>query len=99
MRQDVRRTLVTYDVVDDRRRARLAKALGTFGDRVQYSVFVVDAAPVRIGRMRRRISELIEPAQDSVLICDLGLVSTLDSVRFSYVGRQRHITSAPDFII
>lgn len=99
MRQDVRRTLVAYDVVDDRRRTRLAKALEAYGDRVQYSVFVIDAEPVRIGRMRRRIGELIDPAVDSVLVCDLGLMSTLDHVRFSYLGQCRHITSLPDFIV
>lgn len=43
-----RRTLIAYDVPDDARRLRMAKAALQYGDRVQYSVFVV-ALCVRLG--------------------------------------------------
>lgn len=33
--------LVAYDVVDDKRRGKVAKALGRLGRRVQYSVFLL----------------------------------------------------------
>lgn len=52
MRDDVRRVLVAYDVPSDRRRTRVAKKLLQYGDRIQYSVFVVDAAPAKLLRMR-----------------------------------------------
>ena len=52
MRDDVRRVLVAYDVPSDRRRTRVAKTLLKYGDRIQYSVFVVDAAPAKLLRMR-----------------------------------------------
>jgi CRISPR-associated protein Cas2 len=45
-RNDVRRFLVAYDIPSDRRRERLAKCLERHGDRVQYSVFVIDASPL-----------------------------------------------------
>mgnify|MGYP002748130839 FL=1 len=41
-RDDTRRTLIAYDIPDDKRRGRIAKLLLTYGDRIQYSVFIVD---------------------------------------------------------
>ena len=52
MRDDVRRVLVAYDVPSDRRRGRVAKTLLKYGDRIQYSVFVVDSAPAKLMRLR-----------------------------------------------
>ncbi|QQM67423.1 CRISPR-associated endonuclease Cas2 [Actinomyces weissii] len=92
MRDDVRRALVAYDVPSDRRRTRVAKKLLNYGDRIQYSVFVVDAAPAKIIRMRDELDALIDPEEDSILICDVGLLSSVDDKRFSYVGLTRTIT-------
>lgn len=92
MRDDVRRALVAYDVPSDRRRTRVAKKLLNYGDRIQYSVFVVDAAPAKIIRMRDDLDALIDPEEDSILICDVGLLSSVDDKRFSYVGLTRTIT-------
>lgn len=91
-RDDVRRTLIAYDVPDDRRRTRLAKALSTFGDRVQYSVFVVDISPAKLIKLRAEMAEIIASKEDSVMICDLGRVAELNEKRFSYLGVERPIT-------
>jgi CRISPR-associated endoribonuclease cas2 len=92
MRDDVRRILVAYDVPSDRRRTRVAKKLLKYGDRIQYSVFVVDAAPAKIMRMRGELEEILKVDEDSVLLCDVGLLSSVDAQRFSYVGLTRTIT-------
>lgn len=92
MRDDVRRVLVAYDVPPDRRRSRVAKKLLKYGDRIQYSVFVVDAAPAKLMRMRGELDDVIDPEEDSVLLCDVGLLSSVDAQRFSYVGLTRTIT-------
>ncbi|BBX73995.1 CRISPR-associated endonuclease Cas2 [Mycobacterium shinjukuense] len=95
-RSDARRFLIAYDIPDDRRRDRLAKRLERHGDRVQYSVFVVDASPARIARLKNEISTIIVTALDSVLLCDLGLVQNVDHGRFAFIGRSRPImTSGP----
>lgn len=99
MRADVRRHLIAYDVPDDSRRFRLANALCAYGDRVQYSVFVVDATPVRLARIRRRLEELMDVTLDSVLICDLGLREGVEEQRYICLGRQRPITDNTSFII
>lgn len=92
MRDDVRRVLVAYDIPSDRRRTRVAKKLSSYGDRIQYSVFVVDAAPAKLLRMREELNELVDPETDSILMCDVGLLATVDEKRFSYVGLTRTIT-------
>ncbi|WP_197719443.1 CRISPR-associated endonuclease Cas2 [Actinomyces howellii] len=92
MRDDVRRVLVAYDVPSDRRRARVAKCLLKYGDRIQYSVFVVDASPAKLLRLRGELDGLVDPEEDSILLCDVGLLSSVDAARFSYVGLTRTIT-------
>lgn len=99
MRTDIRRHLVAYDSPDDQRRLRIANALNAYGDRVQYSVFIVDASPIRLARMRRRIEELLDPTEDSVLICDLGLRQGVESSRYICLGRQRPVTTGDSFIV
>ncbi|WP_128772449.1 CRISPR-associated endonuclease Cas2 [Actinomyces oricola] len=92
MRDDVRRVLVAYDIPSDRRRTRVSKKLSQYGDRIQYSVFIVDAAPARLLRLRGELNAIVDPDADSILLCDLGLLSTVDERRFSYVGLTRTIT-------
>lgn len=98
-RQDVRRTLIAYDITDDRRRTRLAKLISEYGDRVQYSVFVVDATPGQLVRMRARISQVINHSVDSLLLCDLGPVATLSGHQFEFEGRQRPVTESDSFVV
>lgn len=91
-RDDKRRNLVAYDVPDDRRRTRLANCLLTYGDRIQYSVFVADVSPSSLIRLQDHIREIIDPSEDSVLFCDLGRVSELNESRFNFLGLERDIT-------
>lgn len=92
MRADTRRTLIAYDVPNDRRRTRLAKVLEGYGDRVQFSVFVVDCSPARMRRLKDAVSDVILNAEDSVLFCDLGLTKQVEDTRFTYIGQSREIT-------
>jgi CRISPR-associated protein Cas2 len=87
-----RRYLIAYDVADDRRRARVSTKLSSYGDRLQYSVFIVDGRPAKVVRLRSALARLIDQATDSVIICDLGLL-TLDRDRqFDVIGRRRPLT-------
>lgn len=87
-----RRYLVAYDVVDDRRRTRVARKLSGYGDRVQYSVFVVDARPAKLVRLRGQLFRLIDQSLDSILICDIGLATGDLDRRFEVIGRRRPLT-------
>lgn len=98
-REDSRRTLIAYDIVDDRRRARVAKCLERHGDRVQYSVFVVDAAPARLIRLTVELRRLVDERVDSLLLCDLGPISALDGRQFRFIGMSRHTTEHRTVVI
>lgn len=91
-RDDVRRTLIAYDLPDDRRRTKLAKILEKYGDRLQFSVFVVDISPARLLRLKDEIANVLELSADSVLFCDIGRIADLDDDRFSFLGQSREPT-------
>ena len=83
------RLLVAYDIVDDRRRSSLANVLSRHGDRVQYSVFVVDARSARRVRLESEISDIIDRRVDSVLICDIGPAHDIPPSRLTLMGVRR----------
>ena len=58
--------LVCYDIPDDRRRKKVAKALAGLGRRVQYSVFLVHRAGS--AEIAATLSPLLRPAEDDVRI-------------------------------
>lgn len=89
MSESPRRWLVAYDVSDDHRRERVARLLSSYGDRVQYSVFVIDARTAKLIRLRTALTVLMKIEHDSILIADLGLVANLDPTRFTYLGCRR----------
>lgn len=93
------RFLIAYDVADDARRNRVAKALESYGDRVQFSVFLVDVKPARLIRLRSRLIGLVDIASDSVLICDLGPVSHGGLTRISTIGLPRAVTGQGPLIL
>lgn len=72
----------------------MAKSLERYGDRVQYSVFVVDCSPARMTRLNQDLEGIINREEDSVLLCDLGLLSSLSDGTFRYIGRNRDITES-----
>jgi len=60
--------VVSYDVVDDRRRNKLADFLENFGVRVQYSVFEVELKEKEYNVMVKGIKKRIKPEEDTVRI-------------------------------
>jgi CRISPR-associated protein Cas2 len=60
--------VITYDISDDRRRARVAAVLQAYGDRVQRSVFIATVDDAMLQDARTRIGEIINPETDSVYI-------------------------------
>lgn len=66
-----RRLVVSYDVVDDRRRARLARYLVGQMRRVQKSVFEGPLPESRLEPMRAALGEAIDKEEDSVRLYTL----------------------------
>jgi CRISPR-associated protein Cas2 len=98
-REDVRRILIAYDITDDSRRARLARLLSEYGDRVQYSVFVVDATPGKLVRLRVQVRKTVDHSCDSLLFCDLGPVGSLSRRQFEFEGCRRPVTDIDSFVV
>lgn len=96
---DARRYIIAYDIPHDRRRARLAASLLSYGDRLQFSVFVVDCRPARLVRLEARIRSIIDETQDSVLVCDLGAIGSASKDRFRYIGVGRPVTPEVGIIV
>lgn len=67
-----RHYLVSYDVSDDKRRARIFKTLNGFGDHAQYSVFFCSLNDRELVELRTRLRSAINQKEDQVLIVDLG---------------------------
>ncbi len=63
--------LVSYDIPDDKRRGKLAKAIRDFGDRVQYSVFECILTQELLDQMISRIENIIDIKKDRVRIYSL----------------------------
>lgn len=58
--------VVSYDIVDDRRRARVHRALEGFGQRVQYSVFECELKPEDLDRLIKQLRRLIKVKEDQI---------------------------------
>ena len=58
--------VVTYDIADDRRRARVAKCMEAHGRRVQWSVFDCLLEEREIAGLSDELAALIDPEEDSV---------------------------------
>jgi len=73
--------LVSYDVSSQektgaRRLRHIAKACLDFGQRVQFSVFEIEVDAAQWVALKARLTQIIDPAQDSL--------------RFYYLGKQWH---------
>jgi CRISPR-associated protein Cas2 len=58
--------VVSYDIADDRRRRRVAKAMENQGKRVQESVFECLLDERRLLKLQRKLRELLDQEVDSV---------------------------------
>ena len=62
------KVLAAYDVSDDRRREHIVRILQDYGQRVQESVFWLEADAMLIANMRERIRREIDEETDSLWI-------------------------------
>ncbi|MBO0854252.1 MAG: CRISPR-associated endonuclease Cas2 [Nocardia sp.] len=99
MSDKVHRYILAYDVAHDAHRTRVAKTLESYGDRIQYSVFLVDAKPAKMVRLRAAVTAAIELATDSLLVADLGPLSSDGGKRIQFVGITRRFLDQGPLIL
>jgi CRISPR-associated protein Cas2 len=63
--------VVSYDIVETRKRTRLAKKLLNFGVRVQYSVFECNLNHEQLQELKAQALPLVDPEKDSLRIYKL----------------------------
>jgi CRISPR-associated protein Cas2 len=67
--------LVTYDIRDDKRLRKVFKTMRNWGDHLQYSVFECQLNDTDLSRLKGELKQIINNAQDQVLLIDLGPAS------------------------
>ena len=83
-----RRTLVSYDVRNDKRRDKVFKVLRNFGDNVQFSVFLCELNSMERIRLVATLRERINPREDRVLLIDAGPTDSADLGPIEWLGER-----------
>jgi CRISPR-associated protein Cas2 len=88
--------VIAYDIPDDKRRLKVARALQGHGERVQYSVFECQLTGKQFAALWRELRELAQPQADSLRAYRLcpacaGWVKT--------AGRAARVAEIPDVYI
>ena len=60
--------LTSYDIPSDRRRAKVAKILLDYGERVQYSVFECNLTLKQLQRLLTELQEVVSEEEDSIRV-------------------------------
>ena len=88
-------TVISYDIVDDRRRSKVAKTLLDYGTKVQYSVFELDD-PEKIGEIEEKLSAVMNIKEDSIRCYQLcqgceKRKKIMGKDKAPYLGEQEYI--------
>ncbi len=90
------RTVITYDIPDDRRRLRVAQLLLDYGSRVQKSVFEAHLTDTQLETLRTRLRAVLDEQADAVRIYRLcGSCAP----RIVTLGTPEDVTAPDDVII
>jgi CRISPR-associated protein Cas2 len=76
-----RRYLIAYDIANPKRLRRVIKIMESYGERLQYSVFLCDLSGMELSRWHAEILDIIHLGEDSVVSIDLGAVDAAVPVR------------------
>ncbi|MDF7663614.1 CRISPR-associated endonuclease Cas2 [Bifidobacterium sp. ESL0763] len=89
MSDERRSYLIAYDINNDKRRTHVAKTLQSYGERLQYSVFLVETRPAKMFQLQQELEDLMASGQDSIVICLLGTVDHAHDA-MTFLGRERY---------
>jgi CRISPR-associated protein Cas2 len=84
-------TIISYDIVDDKRRTKIMKLLKGYGIRVQYSVFECRLSPVEFAKLGQELRGLIDINTDSVRCYRLD-VEAVERIAIYGIGK---VTTEP----
>ncbi|NJN19113.1 MAG: CRISPR-associated endonuclease Cas2 [Oscillochloris sp.] len=84
--------VVSYDIIDDKRRTKVLKHLRGYGTHVQYSVFECDLERAQIERLKLELRDLIDLNADSVRVYMLDVAAVR---RIAVLGLGRVTVDPP----
>lgn len=67
------RYLISYDIVSDKRRAKIAKILEKYAVRIQFSVFESNLSKTKLKELKKELKAFVDNKKDSLIIfpmCD-----------------------------
>lgn len=79
-------TVISYDIVSDRRRTKVHKFLQGYGTRVQYSVFECDLTRTQLATVQRELRKQVDRTTDSVRFYFLD-VAAVQQIQVLGIGR------------
>ena len=88
------RFVVCYDVVNNKRRYKVASCLDGYGDRVQDSVFELPVDQVLLDKCMAEVSRQIDAAEDSVIVyrlcaaCEKGRIYLGVGEQVAHIGEE-----------
>lgn len=83
--------IVSYDISDRVRWAKVYKTMRGFGEHLQLSVFQCDLTPAQRIRMKAALSEVIDHEQDQVVFIDLGPTEGREVKEIEAIGRPMEV--------
>jgi CRISPR-associated protein Cas2 len=86
---DRTRYLLAYDIREPRRLRRVHLVARTYGDPLQYSLFVCDLSRSELLLMRRDLVIEMDASVDSIAIFDLGPPATRGVECVAFLGARR----------
>jgi CRISPR-associated protein Cas2 len=58
--------VITYDIVENKRRTKIHKILSSYGQWMQFSVFECNLTTTQYTKLRKRLNQLIKSEVDSI---------------------------------
>ncbi len=77
--------IVAYDIADPNRLRQVAKVMEDYGDRVQQSIFEIEAGQTVFERMRQRTEAILNMEEDGVkyfFLCE-KCIGRIESIGFN----------------
>ncbi|MDY0061962.1 MAG: CRISPR-associated endonuclease Cas2 [Myxococcota bacterium] len=78
--------LVTYDICDPKRLAKVYKTMRGFGDHLQDSVFRCELSEIEKVKLLAALDPLLHHREDQVLLVDVGPADGRSQTAFSALG-------------
>jgi CRISPR-associated protein Cas2 len=91
--------LVSYDICDDKRLAKVHKTMRGFGDHLQYSVFECQMTRTDLVKCHHALGQIIDHREDQVLFVDLGPAEGRGDRVITALGRPYSPIDSPCIVV